>query len=67
MESLLRSLLSLCPSWDYSALISIYFTAKLIIAYTTDGNYNTTFSSIALQRALKQWNMWHWMSELRLL
>lgn len=52
METLLKSLKLLCPSLDYGALASVYFTAKLIIAYTTDGNYNTAFTSVALQKAL---------------
>lgn len=52
MKKLLKYLVLLCPSLDYSALASVYFTAKLIIAYTIDGNYHTTFSSTSLQRAL---------------
>lgn len=52
METLLKMIMRLCPSQNYSDLASVYFTAKLIIAYTTDGNYSTAISSAQLQRAL---------------
>lgn len=50
---ILTLLSELCPSYEYSDVVSMYFTAKLIIAYSGNRNYGDTIqNSTSLRTSL---------------
>ena len=53
MDKLFRCLSKLCQNNTYAELISIYFTAKMILAFSDDNNYTVTINTSAgLKKAL---------------
>lgn len=58
METICKCLSALCPTWDYASIARIYFTSKLIVAYSnhTENHTEAIYSSVKLQKALYQYS-----------